>query len=261
MRLPSLGCPLVSVLSALILPTLAVNAADIIYDNSSDPINGHYCTTFEYGDEIVLAKGTNHLMGQFLFEYYANFVPTGNETARLRLYINDGPLDAANPPTPTPGTELYDSGSFSIVPGVPPYYIMTKTITGLDVPLPGNIDITWTVQFSGLTGDEAGLVFRDPPTAGKSYDDIWIDSNGTWQRFTWNGNPKANFAARIISIDTTTVSVRRSGKQVIVEWPGTPILQFATNVNGPYTDISSARNKYTVDPAKAPSLFWRLRNY
>ena len=75
----------------------------------------------------------------------------------------------------------------------------TKIFSGLKIVVPD--DFTWTVQFGGMTGkaaNEAGLIFRDPPTVGSSFDGIWLRKNEIWQLYTWNGRPVANFAVRIV---------------------------------------------------------------
>jgi hypothetical protein len=242
----------------LVLFRLASAQADIIYDNSGGSGTNIYYSPLEYGDEVVLAQGMSRQMGQFLFEYYGDFVASGDEQAQLRLYRNDGPTNPLSFGSPTPGTLLFDSGPFSLEPGY-----QYKIFSGLNLTLPD--DLTWTIQFTGLTenkGDRAGLIFRDPPAVGTSYDDVWIKTGGTWQLFHWeNANPKANFAARIVSVDAgNTISIRREAKQVIIEWSGLSILQVASNARGPFTDLANIRNRYVIDPTKAIYQFWRLRD-
>jgi PKD repeat protein len=251
MRFPSLGrLPLLVV----ILLNLASARAEIIYDNSDTGGTDVHYSLFEFGDEVVFA-GTSRVVTEFLFEYYGDFTPGGDEMARIRLYKNDGPLTAAG--DLTPGTLLLDSGNFPITSGW-----QTKKFVGLNIAAPGGV--TWTIQFSGLTGvddNRAGLVLRPTPSVGDSYDDFWIKNNGVWQLFSWNGSPVANFAARIISgAAPTTVSVRRDASRIVVEWTGLSILQVADTVNGPYTDNVSARNRYEMNHATASMKFWRLRD-
>jgi hypothetical protein len=249
MRLPSLLRT--SPLLLLLLLGLRPVRGEIIFDNSTGGGTNVYYSTLEYGDEVQLG-GTSRVVTEFQFEYYGDFVASGIESARIRIYKNDGPgVD------PTPGTLLYDSGTFAIAPGY-----QTRTFTGLNVTVP--TDLTWTVQFSGLvggTGDEAGLIIRNPPSVGSSYNDFWLKTGGTWQLFSWNGNPVANFAARILSgSDPTSVSIRRDTGKVVVEWTGASILQVAPAAAGPYTDLPDIRNKYVIDPSQSPLQFWRLRD-
>jgi hypothetical protein len=229
--------------------------AQIVYDNSSGGGTNVYYQVQEYGDEIVLG-GTSRVVDEFQFEYYGDFVATGVEMARLRLYKNDGPPDSNG--DPTPGTVLYDSGPFSILPGY-----QTKAFSGLNLTVP--TDITWTVQFTGLvggTGDEAGLIIRNPPTVGSSYDDFWMKTPSGWALYRWGGNPVANFAARVTAVAPVTpvsVAIQRASNNVVLQWSGTYVLQVATSAAGPYTDVNGAVNTYQFDTRTAPVQFWRLR--
>jgi hypothetical protein len=242
-------------LSVLLLTlTAGTIRAELVYDNSDTGGTNVYYSVVEYGDEVLLA-GAGRVVSEFLFEYFGDFTPSGDETARLRLYRNDGPKTASG--DATPGTVLFDSGSFSLSPDY-----QTKTFTGLNVVVP--TDLTWTLQFGGLNntpGDRAGLVFRDTPSIGTSYDDFWLRQNNGWQLFSWGGSPVANFAARIVSgVDPTRVSIRRDINKVVLEWTGLSILQVADSANGPFKDIANARNRYEINPSVAAMKFWRLRD-
>ena len=51
------------------------------------------------------------------------------------------------------------------------------TVSGLLIEVPETI--TWTVQFFGVgntAGDQAGLVYNNPPSVGSSFDDFWINT-------------------------------------------------------------------------------------
>lgn len=250
-------------LSALFFVLLAFAArpahAQVIYDNSGGSGTNVYYSLLEYGDEIILG-GTERTITQFQFEYFGDFVSSSVASARIRIYRMDGPLTTGKNPFPTPGTVLYDSGPFSVQPGY-----QTKVFSGLSVAVPD--DLTWTIQFNGLVGgigDEAGLIFRSPPSVGDYFDDMWLKTGGVWNTFTWGGKPVANFAARITAGGITTgpsVSIRRDSGNVILEWPGTSVLQVAANPKGPFTDVASAPNKYTFDTHAGPAVqFWRLKN-
>lgn len=226
--------------------------AEIIFDNSSGNGTNVYYSLLEYGDEVTLG-GTNRVMTDFQFEYYGDFVATGQETARVRIYKNDGPGQYGSPKT-----VLFDSGSFTVFPDY-----QTKVFSGLSITVPD--DLIWTVQFSGLvggTGDEAGLIFRTPPSVGSSFNDFWLKTSTSWNLFRFpNGDPVANFAARFDSgVDAPTVSIRRDAGTVVVEWTGASILQVATGVNGPYQDLPNARNRAVFDTQTSAVQFWRLRD-
>lgn len=250
---------LLSVVCLLALSRLPAQA-DIVFDNSdTGGTNVYYpfAGVVEFGDEVIL-KGGAQTMSEFAFEYYGNFVAGGDETARLRLYKADGPVTPSG--DATPGTLLYDSGAFGLVPGW-----QTKTFSGLSLAVPG--DVIWTVEFTGITGgagDQAGLVFRQKPSVGDSYDDFWQKASGKWllYNFSQSGGPVANFAARIISGSAgSKVGIRREPNKVIIEWTGLSVLQTASEAKGPYTDVPNVRNRYEFTPGPAtPFKFWRLRD-
>jgi hypothetical protein len=223
--------------------------AEIVYDNSSGSSTNVYYSLLEYGDEVTLG-GVGRVMTEFQFEYYGDFVASGGETARLRLYKNDGPGT-----DPSPGTVLFDK-TFAILPGD-----QTESFTGLSITIP--TDLTWTVQFSGLVGgngDEAGLFFQSPPSVGSSFDDFWLKTASGWKLFSWSGNPVADFAARITSgTDAPTVAIRSALNKAVIDWVGASILQVAASAEGPYKDLPDARNHFEFDTRTAPAQFWRLR--
>jgi hypothetical protein len=252
MLVPARWSSLVAALTVLIFQ-MGSARGEIIYDNSGpgDP-TGVWYSGVEFGDEIVLGTNiTSHVLTQLQVEYYGDFIPSGDETAEVRLYKNDGP------PTkdliPTPGTLLYDSGKFNISTNYE-----TWSSSFLNVLLPD--DVTWTVQFSGLSGaagDRAGLLFRNPPTVGTSYNDAWRETATGWETVVFSKS--ANFAARLTS-DLPKISIRQSANTVIVEWSGTAILQVADAVSGEYVDLPQYRNRYVVSVQNAPLKFWRLRD-
>jgi hypothetical protein len=238
----------------LIALHFTASQAQLIYDNSGpgDPtgvwyFQGQYN---EYGDEIILQPNTGRVLTQFQFEYYGAFTPTGNETAEVFIYANDGPKTPDG--ISTPGTVLFDSGSFSIFPNYE-----TWTSSALNVTVPD--DLTWAVKFSGLTGtNKVGILFQNPPSVGSSYNDAWLEANNAWETVQFTGTV-ANFAARLTS-DPIHVSIQRSGPTVVVEWTGASILQEADEAAGPYSDQPQYRNRYTFPISSAPRKFWRLRD-
>jgi len=259
MFVPTLARSIILILALLVVRMLPAQA-EIIYDNSDQGTNAppvlYY--PFEYGDQVHLG-GTSRILTQIMFEYYGDFNATSGRTARLWIYLNDGPGDVHG--FPTPGTVLYSSDSFSLENNY-----QTKIFSGLDIPVPNTF--TWAVEFDGFAwkaGDEAGLLFLDPPTVGSSGSGAWLLENGT----TWNSRGfaegNANFAVRIIGADPTLLTVRLDKKstnnvQAIVEWPGLSILQRADRAAGPYTDIEGARNRYQTEVGTAPMKFFRLRD-
>lgn len=166
--------------------------AAIIYDNSSIFEESFYDSLLEAGDEVNVV-GTARLVTAFAFEYFAEFTPTGDETARVRFYGMDGaPGDDG---IATPGSVLYDSGAFSITSGY-----RTVNITDMSALLPGS-KFTWSVQFAGITeAEEAGLLFYNPPSVGSSDAYFWEKENGTWTAVATEDTGN-NFAALVSAID------------------------------------------------------------
>src|SRR5688500_713887 len=117
--------------------TLAQLRGEIVYDNSENPEGKFNNSTLESGDQVRLA-GESRIITEFAFEYFASFTAQGDETARVRFYSNDGAdLEGLK----TPGTLLYDSGSFTIASGY-------RTIRGSELELFVNADtFTWTIEF------------------------------------------------------------------------------------------------------------------
>lgn len=204
-------------LTLMLLALMVSGRAEIIYDNFQNYADIWYAAPpsddVEFGDQLQLA-GTGRTLTQFQFEYYGEFVSTGNETVRVRLYANDGPNQDV-PNTEEPGTLLYESEPLPVYPR-----LNTLTLRGLSIQVTNTL--TWTVKFGGLTGaynHRAGPTFYDPPTVGSSYDDFWLKFEGKWMLWRFPGShPMANFSARVVAD------------------PGTPLRMTLAppSTNGPY---------------------------
>lgn len=173
----------------LIISVLCVGStlplrAEVIYDNSANDLVGRFNTgTVEVGDEVMLA-GTSRFLTYFSFEFWGTNTASatsfaGDVEARVKLYMNDGTLDANN--HVRPGSVLYDSGWFGKTVG--PFFGPTERSTfvftaGSDFPsgglwIPGNI-LTWSVQFQGMEDtDSLGVDIYCPPLIGNNYNDYW----------------------------------------------------------------------------------------
>jgi hypothetical protein len=185
-----------------------VARADIVYDNSLTYQGAFHAATNEFGDEISLA-GTARMVNMFLFEYNGDFTPQGDEQARVRFYVNDGPGIYAKP-----RTLLFDSGTFPLFTN-----FNTKIVMVPNVVVPDSF--TWSVQFYGMTqrpGDRAGVLWKDPPTVGAqldaqtvgSYDDFWQNFNGLWSLYQipdQAGVPHvvANLACRVYAVPEPSI--------------------------------------------------------
>ncbi len=173
---------------------LSVSAsADTIYSNSTNDLAFRFAPgNIEVGDEVNFGGGARYLTN-FSFQFFGtNTFSAGNNPfagsplARVRFYLNDGPVFNTYP---TPGTVLFDSGTFGVPTSDPVLGRSTFVFEAgllLDFPvgglfIPANT-ITWSVQFSGPIGffDQVGLDIFDPPTVGSSLNDYW-ENNGGWQ--------------------------------------------------------------------------------
>lgn len=205
--------------------------AEIVYDNSTTYEGQMNDSQLESGDEIVLA-GTSRLVTTVAFEYYAEFTPTGDETARVRFYSMDGA--PGENPFATPGSLLYDSGTFSIESG-----FRTVNVTDIAIYIPGN-KFTFSVEFSGVTeAERAGLLFYQPPTVGSSDAYFWERENGIWSAVVSDGTGN-NFGAQVNAVAAPvaqyTIRARRENGTSVVEVAGaTPgkayTLEYKNSVN------------------------------
>lgn len=176
-----------------------VGRADVVYNNSTNDLGIRFnIGTAEVGDEIVLA-GTYRLITNFVFQYWGeNF--SGNETARVRFYANDGTNAPAGTNIFVPNTLLYDSGTFSVGATPRSTLIFDQSTLNGGVLVPDSF--TWSVQFFGVeSGESAGVDLYSPPTVGGNYLEFWENAGSfDWQyrSIIFNGtNVPANFGAFI----------------------------------------------------------------
>jgi hypothetical protein len=80
------------------------------------------------------------------------------------------------------------------------------------------------------------------------------------------GFSSGTYPARIVStgevvpMPLPVLSFQKSGMNLVLSWPGNFTLQSATNVVGPYFDVSNATSPYSVDVNQFPMQFFRLRD-
>lgn len=170
-----------------------ITSPTIIYDNTSTPLNKFFQVSNEAGDQIT-PPGGGWTLDSVSFEYFASGL-SGNEAARFRIYANDGPkLETGD--FSTPGSLVYESPSFTPANGNFP--ITVGDLRPLKVVLPASF--TWAIAISGVTGAEQfALKLYDPPTVGKSFDDVWVKSGATWSLQQAVGSV-ANFGAQFIAV-------------------------------------------------------------
>lgn len=189
-------CGKLIALAAMTCAMSATGYAELVYDNSNPKAYGGewFNNGAEFGDQINLA-GSSRVMTDFKLDYYLSSNATGNETAELRFYANDG--SALGVPNGSPGSLLYDSGTISLGKG-----FNTISISGLSTQVPNTL--TWSIIFNGIDPiEQAGVLFYNPPTVGSSFDDFWARSkDGTWALNTFQGGGAkvANFGAQVTAI-------------------------------------------------------------
>lgn len=194
--------------------------ADLVFDNSTNDLLLNFNPgANEVGDEILL-QGQARYVSSFIFQYYGdNF--SGDELARVRFYVNDGPPSSG---VPRPGTILYDSGPFSI-PATPRSTIILDALTLAAGNLwnPGQLvlvpdSFTWSVQFYNVTGsEEAGVSLYNPPTVGWDYNSYWDnDPLSGWLLKTNTWSIPMNFAARVEAVPEPNAVVLGLGGALLV---------------------------------------------
>jgi len=251
----------------------------IIYDNSGSGGNDLFSSEFEFGDEIILKPHPANrfwILTDFLFEYFGDFAPQGDEQARVRFYLNDGPPEQKYPPT----TMLFDSGDFALKEGY-----QVGRFGGLNITLPddefGWTRMTWTVQFSGMRnvkGDRVSLILRPETDVGHNFKDVWINTPNGWTLSTLepqnpnfpvdpvtNPDPIEKFGARMYGLPSAPtpppqLRIQRRDDKLVLEWTGPARLQQSMTAAGGYTDVHGSASPYTVRIKSGLGRFWRLVN-
>lgn len=177
-------------------------AATPIFDNTVFDLDIQFNTGFyEVGDQIILAPGNDRMLQNFSFQYWGanTATPTSFEgavQARVRFYLNDGPLYHTYA---TPKTKFYDSLWFSVPSPTPGNAFMFSA--GSDFPVDGLFipadTMTWTVQFRNMEPtDSVGVELYSPPVVGIEYTDYWQnDGAGGWLLLTNGVSMSMDFGA------------------------------------------------------------------
>ena len=99
----------------------------------------------------------------------------------------------------TPGTLLFTSDPITLSEGYKTYQV-----GGINVELPDTV--TWTVEFTGVTGNElnvgnrAALVLSGTDVVGSSYDDFWQKDESGWMLYqTGSTGQSDDFAAKLFA--------------------------------------------------------------
>ncbi len=261
---------------ATVIGQTSTPVSQIIYDNSGGGGNDFFTSEFEFGDEVILdVHPPNRLwiLTDFQFEYFGDFTPQGDERARIRIYLNDGPPEKKYPPT----TVLYDSGDFPISAG---YQI--GSFGGLNITLPDDptwTRVTWTVQFSGMRnvkGDRASVILRPETEVGHNFKDFWLNDQNGWGLKVLepanpnfpvdpitNPDPIEKFGARMYGIPTLPsappkLNIQRQDDNLILEWSGSGRLQSSPSATDGYSDVQGAASPQKIKIRSEPQQFWRL---
>jgi hypothetical protein len=265
-------------ITAIALGQTSMPVSQIIYDNSAGGGAEHFTSEFEFGDEVILAvhpPGRLWILTDFEFEYFGDFTPQGDEKARIRLYLNDGPSEKKYPPT----TVLFDSGEFSILPA----YQVGK-FGGLSITLPDDptwTRLTWTVQFTGMRnvqGDRASVILRTDTAVGHNFKDFWLNDQNGWGLKTLepanpnfppdpvtNPDPIEKFGARMYGLPSPPASapkltIQRAEGELVLEWTGSGRLQASSRASEGYLDVQGASSPHRVKIGSESLRFWRLAN-
>ena len=159
----------------------------MIYNADQPTYEAYFKTGTEFGDEIDFGTGGRRL-SEFAFEAYAEltgktlWVNANSYAEDLRPMtvpaLSGSVFDSGDYGAKMPGTLLYTSAAIPLVDG-----FRTSLVNDINVDLPAKV--TWTVQFSGVTGDElstgnrASLIFLKHARCecrkrvGGSLDDFW----------------------------------------------------------------------------------------
>ena len=176
----------------------------VVYDNWTNNLGQPFGPgSVEVGNQITLA-GTQRYASRFGFGYWgSNTVQSGFEgqvEARVRFYRNDGAVVSGG--NAAPGTVLYDSGAIGLAVTNNGSVVIENFQSGATVvPLVGALPdaFTWTVQLSGLSGnDTAGLNLFGPPVTGDVRNDYWANSTGGWSLQT--NNAGSDFGAQLTAV-------------------------------------------------------------
>ena len=242
--------------------------AAVIFNNSTNDLVTRFAPgTNEVGDEILLV-GTERYLTNFSFEFWGTNTANpaafaGDVEARVRFYQNNGaPFNGY----PTPGTNFYDSGWFSVAPTPRSTEVFTYGIdflwTGLIMPVTSNM--TWSVQFQGMEDtDSVGVDVYSPPVVGHDYPDYWVNTNGNWMLMTNNAGVHIDFGAVMEASAVPTVNPNpplltgeRSGSNLLLSWDAVYIgfeLQVQTNS----VNVGISNNWHTITESSTTNA-WSL---
>ena len=174
-----------------------------MYSNLDTPIGYFSAGGSQIGDEVFLAdNGNGSTIDSFSFDFYNN-ASSGSPKATVYLYANNGvtALSGAHSPGTVIFSEMFD------IPFAPTgtnflFNAAGGDFTTLNVPS----DFTWAVEFSGLGGNDAGLILStNAPALGNNYTDYWLNL-GTAGSPNWQTATNADYAINFLATFTGTAN-------------------------------------------------------
>ena len=121
-------------------------------------------TSPEFGDQIIL-DGDARVITEFRLEYYSSEA-AGDAIVRFRS--NSGP-------NLEPAEILFETDHIPLEAN-----FNTIEIEGIGVPISGDT-FTFTIEFDVAGTQDVGLILRNPPSIGSSFDDVWVQADtGDW---------------------------------------------------------------------------------
>ena len=157
-----------AVAAALVSSAIAGQAqTQVIYNNTGDPVLGTYAPadkSLEFGDQVIL-DGDARVITEFRLEYYSSEA-AGDAIVRFRSNTGSN-LE--------PDEILFETDHIPLEAN-----FNTIEIEGIGVPISGDT-FTFTIEFDVAGTQDVGLILRNPPSIGSSFDDVWVQADtGDW---------------------------------------------------------------------------------
>ena len=196
----------------------------VIYNSTHSTYEAYFKTGTEFGDEIDLGTGGRRLT-EISFEAYAEISSApSTATAVLRIYANDGATyggvdsqktGGTNYGAKQPGSLLFTSNTIALKEGFQTYRVTDLGIDGDGDVVNLTDKITWTVEFSGVSGNElstnnrAALILAGGDDVGSSLDDFWQKDSGVWKLYQSGSSAQDDdFTAKVLAYDKDSVVVK-----------------------------------------------------
>jgi hypothetical protein len=177
----------------------AASAQSVIYDNTATYLNNNMPLlpewrddSAEVGDDIWLDFGPDREVVELKLLFWYRGTEPGTIDAKVRLR----PLEEINQ---SPTDPIYESDMILGLPTLAGMNEYTFAIPNVVVPE----HFVWTIQAYNRQGSvgELGPAYFNPATVGFSDDFFWQSDMGSeWTRYSWGGEPYANFGAKITAV-------------------------------------------------------------